>query len=130
MKKIARLYMKEIGFERQPYLVYRHVDAGHPHCHIVTTHIGRDGSPIEQYNIGRNQSEKARQLIEAEFGLVTAEMKKEISQQKQQINGVPKIIYGQGSTTRSMVRVLEYVTEHFMYTSLEEMNAESLSGCL
>ena len=65
MQQIAKRYMKEIGFERQPYLVYRHYDAGHPHCHIVTTHVRPDGSPIEQYNIGRNQSEKARLSIEA-----------------------------------------------------------------
>lgn len=107
---------------RQPYLVYRHNDAGHPHCHIVTTHVKRDGSPMDLYNIGRNQSEKARQHIEAEFGLVTAEMKKTLRQQEQQINGMPKIIYGEGSTARSMARVLEFVTENYKYTSLEELN--------
>ncbi|HWK03303.1 MAG TPA: relaxase/mobilization nuclease domain-containing protein, partial [Puia sp.] len=42
MQQIAKRYMKEIGFERQPYLVYRHHDAGHPHCHIVTTHVRPD----------------------------------------------------------------------------------------
>jgi relaxase-like protein len=123
MKKIARVYMKEIGFERQPYLVYRHNDAGHPHCHIVTTHVQRDGSPIDLYNIGRNQSEKAKQLIEAEFGLVTAAMKLKMRQQHQQINGMPKIKYGEGSTARSMARVLEHVMENYKYTSLEELNA-------
>jgi len=63
MQAIARTYMKELGFERQPYLVYRHYDAGHPHCHIVTTHIQANGDPIPQYKIGENQSEKARILI-------------------------------------------------------------------
>jgi hypothetical protein len=28
--------MDKIGFGDQPYLVYRHLDAGHPHIHIVT----------------------------------------------------------------------------------------------
>ena len=37
---IAETYMKAIGFEKQPYLVYRHYDAGHPHIHIVSTNIG------------------------------------------------------------------------------------------
>jgi len=91
MKKIAGQYMKDIGFERQPYLVYRHHDAGHPHCHIVTTHIRRDGSPIELFNIGRNQSEKARQQIEAEFGLVTAEMKKQAWEERQKIDSIQRI---------------------------------------
>jgi len=92
MKQIAKTYMREIGFEQQPYLVYRHLDAGHPHCHIVTTHVRKDGTPIELYNIGRNQSEAARQRIEAEFRLVTAEMKQKLKQQKQQVHGIQKVV--------------------------------------
>ncbi|HEX9513157.1 MAG TPA: relaxase/mobilization nuclease domain-containing protein [Puia sp.] len=122
MQKIAKRYLKEIGFERQPYLVYRHHDAGHPHCHIVTTHVRADGKPIEQYNIGRNQSEKARLLIEAEFNLVTKEMKQQLRQQEQKIDGIQRIRYGEQSIARSMSRVLEYVTENYKYTSLQEFN--------
>jgi hypothetical protein len=122
MQKIANVYMKEIGFERQPYLVYRHHDAGHPHCHIVTTHVRRNGDPIDQYNIGRNQSEKARLHIEAEFNLVTTEMKRQLRQQEQKIDGVQRVTYGKLSTARSMSRVLEHVIENYKYTSLEELN--------
>jgi len=127
MKQIAKIYMKEIGFERQPYLVYRHHDAGHPHCHIVTSHIQRDGAPMDLYNIGRNQSEKARLHIEKEFNLVTKEMKQQLRlqqiQQRQKIDGVQKVSYGKGSTARSVSDVLEYVTENYKYSSLEELNA-------
>ena len=125
MKKIAGLYMKEIGFAHQPYLVYRHNDAGHPHCHIVTTHVRKNGDPIDLYNIGKNQSEKARQKIEAEFGLVTAELKQQQrqSQQRRQVEGVQEVIYGEGSVTRSMAAVLEYVTEKYNYTTFDELNA-------
>jgi hypothetical protein len=123
MKQIAMMYMKEIGFERQPYLVYRHKDAGHPHCHIVTTHVQKDGDPMVLYNIGRNQSEKAREHIEAEFGLITAEMKRQRRAQKQEVDGVRKIKYGEQSLTRSLSAVLEYVTENYKYTSLDNLNA-------
>jgi hypothetical protein len=123
MRQIASRYMKEIGFERQPYLVYRHHDAGHPHCHIVTTHIRRDGSPLDLFNIGRNQSETARQHIEAEFGLATAEMKRQAWQEQQKVDGVQRITYGEKAITRSISRVLEHVTENFKYTSLAELNA-------
>ncbi len=125
MKQIAMMYMKDIGFERQPYLVYRHKDAGHPHCHIVTTHVQKDGDPMVLYNIGRNQSEKAREHIEAEFGLITAEMKRQRRQQKQEVDGVRKIIYGEQSLTRSLSAVLEHVTENYKYTSLNNLNAIS-----
>jgi len=61
------MYMEKIGFCEQPYLIYRHYDAGHPHIHIVSINIRRDGSRISLHNIGRNQSEKARKEIENEF---------------------------------------------------------------
>jgi len=123
MQAIARTYMKELGFERQPYLVYRHYDAGHPHCHIVTTHIQANGDPIPQYKIGENQSEKARILIEEKYDLVTAE-KKRLTQKPSQVHDhVQKIKYGERSTTHSLSDVIHYVMEKYNYTNLQEFNA-------
>lgn len=39
LNAIAASYMDKIGFGDQPYLVYVHRDAAHPHLHIVTTNI-------------------------------------------------------------------------------------------
>jgi hypothetical protein len=58
--EIAFDYMEKIGFAEQPYLVYQHLDAGHPHIHIVTTNIQNDGGRISLHNLGRNDSTKAR----------------------------------------------------------------------
>ena len=71
--EIAIVYMERIGFNKQPYLVYRHYDAGHDHLHIITTNIQRDGKRISVHNMGYNQSNKARKEIEIEFGLTKAE---------------------------------------------------------
>src|SRR5690349_16952027 len=46
LQQIATTYMDKIGFGSQPYLVYEHGDAGHPHIHIVTTSICEDGKRI------------------------------------------------------------------------------------
>ena len=70
-------YMQRIGFGRQPYLVYRHYDAAHPHIHLATVNIDSEGNRIETHNIGRNQSEAARKAIEEEYGLVKAEEQKQ-----------------------------------------------------
>src|SRR5665213_1519250 len=43
LQQIADDYMEGLGFGKQPYLVYQHYDAGHPHLHIVTTNIEPDG---------------------------------------------------------------------------------------
>jgi hypothetical protein len=48
MKHISTEFMSAIDFRDQPWLVYRHVDAGHPHMHIVSTNIRRDGSRIRR----------------------------------------------------------------------------------
>jgi hypothetical protein len=69
------------------------------------------------YNIGRNQSEKAKLLIENEFGLVTAEMKRLAREEKEKIDGVQRIQYGEKAISRSISRVLEHVTENYHYTS-------------
>ena len=55
--------MNKIGFVEQPFLVYKHEDAGHPHIHIVSTTIKGDGSRINTHNIGRNQSEKQEEKL-------------------------------------------------------------------
>lgn len=123
MTAIAKQYMKDIGFKWQPYLVYRHHDAGHPHCHIVTTHVNSKGNPMDLYNIGRNRSEKARQHIETAFDLVTAEKKQQLLQQQQQIDGLQKIKYGESSMARQVARVIEHVMKNYNHTSLKEFNA-------
>ena len=58
--KIAELYMNKIGFGEQPFIIYKHEDAGHPYIHIVSTVIKEDGSRINTHNIGRNQSKKSK----------------------------------------------------------------------
>lgn len=123
MKQIADSYMQKIGFGQQPYLVYRHNDAGHPHCHIVTTHVRSNGDPIDLYNIGRNRSEKARQYIEETFELVTAEAKKLAREQQLKVDGVQRVTYGKGSMTSAISNVLEHVTKNYLYASFDQFNA-------
>lgn len=120
---IAHSYMEKIGFKNQPYLIYQHFDAGHPHIHIVTTNIKRDGSRISMHNMGMNQSEKARKEIEMEFGLVKAESKK--LQSAFQIHPVnaQKAAYGKTETKQAISNVLGLVINQYKYSSLPELNA-------
>ncbi len=39
LKQISAEYKDRIGFGDQPYLLYRHDDAGHPHVHIATVKV-------------------------------------------------------------------------------------------
>lgn len=120
--EIAEIYMGKIGFGKQPYLVYQHHDAGHPHIHIVSIKVRPDGSRIDMNNIGRNQSEQARKAIEKEFGLVNAEAQKKQEQFQLKPVSVAKVLYGKLQTKMAIQNVLEAVLSQYRYTSLPELN--------
>lgn len=123
LRKIAATYLEKIGFAGQPYLVYQHHDAGHPHIHIVTTNIRPDGTRIKLHNIGRNQSEKARRQIENDFNLVKADARQR--QKVYQLNPVDiqKIQYGRSETKRAITTVLDHILPLYKYSSVAELNA-------
>lgn len=121
--QIASDYMQKIGFGNQPYLVYKHEDAGHPHIHIVSTTIKQDGSRINTHNIGRNQSEKARKEIEQTYGLVKAEIQQQLLKPGIKPVDTEKAVYGKSETKRSISNVVGAVFSQYKFTSLPEFNA-------
>lgn len=123
LQQIAAAYMEKIGFGEQPYLVYQHFDAGHPHIHIVTTNVQANGKRIDLHNIGRNQSEQARKEIELEFKLVQAEGRNHEKVQELQPVNARRIKYGQVETKKAIANVLNTVIDLYKYTSLHELNA-------
>jgi hypothetical protein len=123
LASIAATYMQKIGFGNQPFLVYRHHDSGHPHIHIVSTNIERNGNRISMHNLGRNQSEKARKEIEVDFSLVKAESKKGPEAIQLLPLNAQRISYGKRETKQSISNVLMVVINQYKYTSLPELNA-------
>jgi relaxase-like protein len=124
LARIADRYMEGMGMEHQPYLVYRHTDAGHPHVHIVSTLIRPNGKRVKTNNIGKKLSEPTRKAIEKEFNLVRASDRQRM--QAYQVNpvDVQKAIYGNTQQTKKTMRdVLLMVGTHYKFTSLPEYNA-------
>lgn len=122
LKKIAQDYMNAIGFGNQPYLVYKHNDAGHPHIHIATVKVDSNGKRIETQNIGRLLSEPARKAIEERYGLVKAENHVKEHFQLKPVE-IKKVEYGKKPTKNAISNVLENVLNQYRYTSLHELNA-------
>jgi hypothetical protein len=121
--EIANVYMEKVGFGQQPFLVYKHEDAGHPHIHIVSTTIQADGSRINTHNIGRNQSEKARKEIEQQYGLIKAERQQQLMKPGIKPVDAQKAVYGKSETKRSISNVVGAVFSQYKFTSLPEFNA-------
>ena len=120
---IASVYMERIGFGEQPYLVYQHQDAGHPHLHLVTTNIKADGRRIDLHHLGIRKSEHARKEIEKMFGLVEAERQHKEAPYRLQPVDARRVQYGRMETKRAIAGVLLAVLEKYHYTSLPELNA-------
>lgn len=123
LNRIATDYMDAIGFGRQPFLVYRHYDASHPHIHIATVNIADGGERIETHNIGKHQSEKARREIEIRYNLVKAEdQKKEMGYLLRSVK-LEKQTYGKAETKSAISGIVREVTGSYKFTSLAELNA-------
>ncbi|MBL0135092.1 MAG: relaxase/mobilization nuclease domain-containing protein [Chitinophagaceae bacterium] len=114
--------MDKIGFGNQPYLVYIHYDAGHPHIHIVATNIKKDGKRISLHNIGRNQSTKARREIEQMYNLVKAEDQKKKTGHEIKVVSAQRVHYGKLETKKSITNVLDHVPVDWRYSSMAELN--------
>lgn len=121
--EIADTYMEKIGFGKQPYLVYQHHDAGHPHLHVVTNNIQRDGKRIDLHLLGIRKSEPARKEIEELFGLIKAEGRKTKEQYSLQPIVSRSIEYGKAESKKAINEVLNKVLFEYKYSSLPELNA-------
>lgn len=123
LSAIASAYMEKMGFGDQPYLLYKHTDAAHPHVHIVTTSIRSDGSPIRLHNIGEVLSEQVRPQIEQEFGLIPAEShrQKEIYQLKPV--DLRQVLYGKSETKAAISNTVRSVVANYKFSSLAQLNA-------
>jgi Relaxase/Mobilisation nuclease domain len=122
LRQIVDAYMQRIGYGGQPYIVYQHTDAGHPHVHVITTNIRPDGIRIPTHNFGKYISEPARQAVELEFGLVRASDHKLRQPYQTEALEPEKVIYGRTETRRAITIVLDTILERHQYTSLAELN--------
>jgi hypothetical protein len=123
LKAIAETYMQGIGFGHQPFLVYQHHDTAHPHIHIVSTNIQKDGKRISMHNLGRVQSEKARKEIEVTFGLVKASDRQQKQMQPLKPVNLEKAQYGKVETKRAISNIVTQVIAQYKFASLPELNA-------
>ena len=123
LNEIAKIYMEKIGFGKQPYLVYRHYDAGHPHLHLITNNIQRDGKRIDLHLLGIRKSEPARKEIEEMFGLVKAEGRNIKEQFSFQPVVTGSIQYGKAESKKAINGILNKILFDYKYSSLPELNA-------
>jgi hypothetical protein len=121
LQQISDDYMDGLGFGKQPYLVYQHYDAGHPHLHIVTTNIEPDGKRISLHLLANRASETARKEVEFKYNLVKAG--DQAKQQNILHRPLEQVAYGKSEIKRSITNVVNEVLRTYKFTSIPELNA-------
>ena len=81
MTQIAKEYMQKMGITDTQYLLVRHLDQPHPHCHLVYNRVGNDGQTISDKNIKLRNAKVCRELTE-KYGLYLAPGKDDVRRER------------------------------------------------
>ena len=71
MVEIAKKWMKQMGIRNTQYIIARHHDTKHPHCHLVFNRIDNEGNLISDSN-ERIRNAKVCRALTKEYGLYFA----------------------------------------------------------
>lgn len=81
MTRIAKEYMQRMDITDTQYLLVRHLDQPHPHCHFVYNRVGNDGQTISDKNIKIRNGKVCKELT-AKYGLYFAPDKNEVRREQ------------------------------------------------
>ena len=81
MRDIAQEYMQRMGITDTQYLLVRHLDQPHPHCHLVYDRVGNNGQTISDKNIKIRNTKVCRALTE-KYGLHLAPGKESVRRER------------------------------------------------
>lgn len=88
--KIAEEYMDKMGIKDTPYIIVRHLDKNHPHCHLVFSRVDYNGKIIDTTtNFKRNK--RVCLAITERYGLQLGEDKLSVDPSK--LRGKEKVRY-------------------------------------
>ena len=114
LERIAREYLKKLGYGNQPYIIYKHEDIGRPHLHILTNCINEQGRKINDFQIWKRSWSICRHL-ERKYGLHPAE--KQDYAYRQPLTAVD---YKASDLKRQIANVVKGVLQQYRFQSLRE----------
>ncbi len=68
MRQVAGEYMQKMGITDTQFIVVRHNDREHPHCHIVFNRVDNDGRTISDQNDRLRSVRACREITERPHG--------------------------------------------------------------
>ena len=88
MVKLALEYMEKMGIKNTQFIIVRHLDKEHPHCHIVYNRVDNDGKCVsDSFEYYRNN--EICDEMKRKYGLTYGENKDQVKTER--LKGRPKI---------------------------------------
>jgi len=78
MERLAKEYMQEMGIRNTQYVIVRHRNTDHPHCHIVFNRVDNDGKTISDRN-DQYRNEKVCKLLKDKYNLTYGKGKENVN---------------------------------------------------
>lgn len=119
LNEIAKQYMEHMGYENQPYIVYKHNDIEREHIHIVSVCIDLHGKKIDD-KYDHLKSMKVCREIEKQFNLTSSI--NQIKEETKQIQFTP-VDYTKYNLKAQIASVIRYLPKYYNYDSLTSYNA-------
>ncbi|WP_348680310.1 conjugal transfer protein MobB, partial [Flavobacterium coralii] len=117
-KAIAKDYMKEMGYGKQPFIVFKHNDIERSHIHIVTVCVDEEGRKISD-SFEKRISMTACRELERKYNLKSAVEKK----QNRTEPIFKPVNYKAGDIKSQIAAVIRYLPKYYQYTTLGTYNA-------
>lgn len=115
---MAQRYMQEMGYGKQPYIVFKHTDIERTHIHIVTVCVGLDGKKIpDSYDHPRSMA--ICRDLEQRYNLVPATEKQRTGNERV----FRPVDYRAGDVKSQIASVVRHLPKYYKYPSLGAYNA-------
>ena len=117
LTQIAKEYMEELGYGKQPYIVFKHNDIAREHIHIVSLRVDSQGRKINDSYEGR-RSKKITNALEKKYNLIPSSKVSERTTTE-----TPKVNVVQGNIKEQVANTVRSAMKHYTFCSLGELNA-------
>ena len=117
LTQIAKEYMEELGYGKQPYIVFKHNDIAREHIHIVSLRVDSQGRKINDRYEGR-RSKKITDALEKKYNLIP---NSKVSDRT--TTETPKVDTTQGNIKEQVANTVRSAMKHYTFCSLGELNA-------
>lgn len=116
--KIASDYMHQMGYGKQPYIVFKHNDIDRSHIHIVSTTVDKNGNKISD-SFEKKRSLEICRHIENDYNLT------QITEKQQTVNEAlfRPIDVRKGNIKSQVASVVRYLPKYYRFQTLGSYNA-------